>query len=532
MNFKILALVLISMFLASAASAYVYDAGMDISPNNIYAGQDFFIQGYVHSDGRVYSDDIRIDVYDYAGRLYTTIEPSYELTGYNGYYYEGAVYSTSAVIYTAGSYEVILKVDGNAEATDYIYDNDNIYNNYDYNYGHGNLAISNISLSTDVFYPGDIVDAQITVKNYGPNEDQYRLTYIVDNDVFKSGDVSYIQGNSADTITVPIEIPDADQFHLTVKASDLYNTVSNSEIFLISNKLKYFSISADKSQIFADAGNSSVLKLNIKNRGNENDMYTINIDGWNYYLMNDTVSIDSAKNKTVSIVLNVPAETRVGTYPIIMEVCNTENVCRTKSFELTVTKPESGQSAVAWNENLTSVMFNDTSKSIMYEFNVTNLGISEKDYTFSVGTDANMTANVSAGTFKLKPDESKTITLALKPLTQENHTATVRISASGSEIFAKDLSIEYSERLGGMGFTGMFISGTQGAYLPGLVILAFIGAVFLALTFYKQLRKRIWTEKVIAYRKRPEDLYNSYMNSHPRSDMANIYGPDTPQKRN
>ena len=117
MNFKMLLTIVLAMVIFSVASAYVYDASLDVSPSdNIYVGQDFLIQGYVHSSDRLSSGDIRIEIYDYANRLYATIYPSFELNTHNSNDYEGLVYST-ANIYTTGNYELRLKVDGSTEAT-------------------------------------------------------------------------------------------------------------------------------------------------------------------------------------------------------------------------------------------------------------------------------------------------------------------------------------------------------------------------------------------------------------------------------
>lgn len=393
------------------------------------------------------------------------------------------------------------------------------------------LQITNVSLSTYVFYPGDIVDATITVKNPNCHEVQFRLEYIVGNEIFKSGDIYFIQPNSTTEITVPIEIPDKDAFKLTVRLSGFFSANTWSETYLVSQKFNYFSIIIDKSSALVEAGHNITLKLTIKNRGNENDTYKINVYGWDYYLTNNTVSVEAAKNKTVQIVYNIPKEVRVGTYPTTIEVCDLGGICRSKQFTITVTKPESEQSTVSFDDSMTLVKFNKTNKSITYIFTVTNLGDSEKNYTVLVQTDANLTSSLSDNKFSLNPDAQKTFVLTLNPLTTENHTATITISSAGSEIFSKEFTLEYVEKLSeNQGITGMFVSSIQGIYLPGLIILAFIGAAFIVLTFYKQLKRKIWTEKVISYQKPTTNIYREYINGHPRSGMSYIYGPENLKK--
>ena len=387
----------------------------------------------------------------------------------------------------------------------------------------GQLDITDVELSKTIFYAGDIIDAYVTVKNYGSNEVQYKFEYIVGNEVYTAGDVGYIQGDSTGKLTVPVEVPDADSFKLTVKVWSNSFSDSYSNTYLISQRMKYMSITTDKESTVVGAGNDTVLKLTIKNRGNENDVYKIDVSGWEYYIMNDTVAINAAKNKTMDIVFEIPEDYRVGTYPVTVQVCNLEEFCRTKMFNLTVSKPESGQSMIAWNEK-TVVKFKENGTAIVYEFNITNDGNREKSYIVKAKTSEGLASEISENAFTLESDEQRTIVLELTPAEQKNYTAEVKIASEGTVILDKEIKVEYSEHPeGDSGLTGMFINGVEGSYLPGLVALALIGVVFLVLTFYKQAKRRFWTEKVISYQK--PNVYSGYTDMHPRSNMAQVYGP-------
>lgn len=390
------------------------------------------------------------------------------------------------------------------------------------------LEITDVQLSNDVFYPGNVVFAHITIENSNSKEVQYSFEYTVGNEVYHAGDVSYIQGNSEKDISIPIEVPDTYDFDLTVKVyGNDSSSDSYSDTYLISQKYKFFYLTLADETAIINAGNSFATKLNIYNIGNEDDSYTIDIYGWSYYnITNNTVSIDTGVAKNLNIKFDIPADSRVGNYPITIEVCNTNDTCRAKTFWLVVSRPEAEQSLISWNENLTKVNFNETGKAIVYKFDITNLGGKIKDYSTQVEISDDLASNISASGFKLLPDEQKTIVLKLTPSGKENYTARMKITARNTVIFDQELTLEYSEHPEASALTGFFISGVEGSYTFGLLLLAIVGVAFIALTFYSKIRQKMWTEKVLAYQKRP-NMYNVYTNTHPRSNMANMYGPQT-----
>lgn len=384
----------------------------------------------------------------------------------------------------------------------------------------GNLSIKTVELSTYVFYPGDVVDATVTVENKGSLEQQYRFEYIVGNELLKAGDVRFIQGNSVSKQVVPIEIPDDESFKLTVRVKSMDSNATFSKTYLVSSKVNSFSLVTDKETVIVAAGNDAVLKLTLKNRGTDPNVYNLDITGWPNYTTNSTFSIDAAKNKTAEITFHVPESTRADNYPIVLEVCDLKGLCKSKSLELVVTKPEAEQSLVSWDENQTTVRFGNVNEPIAYEFNITNLGSSAKDYVLSIEAGENLTAELSEEEFTLAMDETMTIALTLTPTEKSDQTAKFSISAEGTKIFSTDLSVEYAAELDGI--TGMFIGGIQGIYLPGLIALAFIGAVFATLLVYRTYSKKLWTEKVVSYEKKPHPAM-THLGQHPRSQMGNIY---------
>jgi uncharacterized membrane protein len=383
---------------------------------------------------------------------------------------------------------------------DSYYNNNDYGYNYDYNYNYdygyyyptssGNVAITAIDIQDQVFYPGDVVDGTVTIQNYGSYESQYRFDYIVNNQVFKKGDVGYVESDYTATEPIAIEVPNADSFKVTARVYGYDNNLIDSmeKTFLVSQKLKYFSpyLSADTKTV--TAGENATIALSIRNKGNLNDTYKIDLEGWDKYTMQNEVSVEPGKEKSINITFEVPAEAYVKTYPVIIDICNTQDVCRTKNFELKVEKSEALQSSIVWNDSQNFQYFEEN-ETLNYNFAVTNLELTHKDYVVSVGAkDADV--KISADSFTLAPNESKEVAIGITPAKDENITAAITVKANGEPILEKDIKMEYTkDKKAALGLTGFAFFETSEVYRPGLFILAAIGAVALVFLAYRFVRQ-------------------------------------------
>ena len=396
----------------------------------------------------------------------------------------------------------------------YNYNNDDYSYNYDYNYDYnyeydygyyyptpsGNVDIVSIEIQDQVFYPGDVVNGIVTIRNYGSYESQYKFDYVVNNQVFKKGDVGYVEPYYTADEQIAIEVPDAESFKVTARVYGYGSNIMDSmeKTFLVSQKLKYFSPYLSENTKTVIAGENTTIKLSIRNKGNLDDTYKIDLDGCEKYTMENQVSVTAGKEKEVNITFEVPAEAYVGTYPVIIDVCNTQDVCRTKNFELKVGKPEALQSSIVWNDSQNFQYFEEN-ETLEYKFTVTNLELTHKDYVVSVGVkDAEV--DVSDDVFTLTPNESTEVTIGITPAKDADVTAAITVKAEGEQVLEKEVKMGYTEdKEAALGLAGFAFFETSGVYRPGLFILAAIGAVALVFLVYRFVHQGLEYQRVKMY---------------------------------
>jgi len=387
---------------------------------------------------------------------------------------------------------------------------------------YGDVEIIDVDLSDHIIYPGDVVYASVTVENDNDEATQFRFEYIVNNVVFEAGDITYIQPDTEIVIKVPIEVPDADELDITINVSNPEHSDKYSDDFLISSKTNYFFIFPENNSLYVELENKTSTYFDIKNTGTEDDKYKVMIIGWDDYTTNDTVFVNAGKTQRVNLTLDISSNTPSDSYAISIDVCNSNDTCKSKTIGLIVHKTANEESFVNWSKSFEHVKFNSAGSPIEYVFNITNKVNQEKNYRIVISSDSNITADVLARTFTLGLNEYKTIEFNLTPQTEENHTVELTIYNGNLKVLEKDLLVEYDEHYSGI--TGMFIGDIGGVYIPGLIALALIGTAFAVLTIYREVNKKVWTEKVISYQKRPNPYY-TYMNSNPRHTMNQPQGP-------
>jgi len=435
--------------------------------------------------------------------------------------------------YSAADYDFV-----EAYVSDYVNDNDYTYNYYYPSYGYGNLAITDIELSQSIFYAGDVIDGYAYIKNVGSQESQYRFEYIIDNQLFKNGDVGYVQGYYTKTETFSFEVPDTDIFTITTKVISGSQTVTKQKVFMVSERMKSFRLYPESPVKTMEAGTEGSLILNIRNVGNEPDTYQLDVDGWEYYTANTTMSLEPGKSGNFTIAFKVSNETYADTYPVVLSVCNTNNACKTKDIELVVTKPESAQSEVIWDGNLTHQFFEEN-ETLTYAFTITNLENNDKGYVIALDSTADYT--IENTNITVAPGETKQVEFTISPADDQNQTALLAVYSAGNKIFEKELALEYTtdKEAALSGMTGMFFGFTGGIYLPGLVALAVIGAGTLVYMVQAWVRKLVWTEQVISYNKEKQlrskptnyDYYRYPQTNYPTQQTQAGYDQDTFMRR-
>ncbi len=366
------------------------------------------------------------------------------------------------------------------------------------------LEISDIVLSQITFFPGDVIEGKLYIKNHGTTLSQYRFEYVFDNFVFKKGDVGFVEPGQTAVENFFLEIPEKDSIEVTFR---IYNENTEDEViktFLISQKTKYFFVTTNVTEQVINAGENSDLGVIIINTGNQRDVYTINVSDWDYYeidekgLVNGLLFLEPDEEFYLNIIFNIPKEIRVGTYNPKVTICNSEDKCYEKEVSLTVTKPESEQTEISWNNSQDEINYT-TLQEFNYTFTIKNIGAAEKDYKIEIGTPNGTNYTIDENEFTLDVDEEKEIIFTIIPNETKDYEINLTVYAENEIIFEKEIKLNYVGTTGGLIFTGMFAFGPGEVYLPALVALAIIGAVISLYLLYFNIKKKVWTEKVLAY---------------------------------
>lgn len=384
---------------------------------------------------------------------------------------------------------------------DYGYNYD--YNEYYYDYPSyprygGNVIITGIELNTQVFYAGDVVEGTAYLKNVGSSESQYKFEYIYNNQAFKMGDVNYILPGETATQNIAIEVPDADSFKLTAKATS--GTVDTEErTYMISHRLKYFMPYVSSETLYLNAEQNATLNLTIKNMGTEDDSYKVTVSGWGFYkIAQDSFALSAGSQKVVPITIEVPATADMDKYTITVDVANADNVHKTRTVKLSVIQPESRQSEVVFNDSVENQYFEEN-ETVTYAIKVTNLETAEKDY-FVEADAGNATVDVSYAAFALEQGDTKEVKIAVTPSDKETHAVAMKIYANGELIFNDEVDLQYTadKQKAISGMTGFAIFEGK-AWMPAVYMLALIGVITIGYIGYRVVNEKAKTEAVVQY---------------------------------
>ncbi len=371
------------------------------------------------------------------------------------------------------------------------------------------VKIADVKLPQNTIFPGDILEGKVFIENDGATTAQYRFEYIVDNTVFNKGEIGFVEPGQTAVENFFAEVPNKESMNITFKVYNGYSEDSFTKVVLISQKTKQFFVGVNQMDYVVNGSGNVPVNLNIINTGTLEDSYTVDVLNWSSATVEkNPIKLAPNENETVNVLFNVPDDMRVGDYSATIEVCNTDSLCQDKEITIQVSKPESEQNVVFWNESQNETEFTSLS-GVNYTFSVENIGNDIKDYTVEIVAPEGLNYTLNESAFSLGVNDSKNVSFTLTPTNETNFTATVKLISNGNEIFEKNVTLTYVES--STGLTGMFISSVNGAYTPGLIILSLIGLGALAYIVYLAINKYVWTEKVVSYNKNHPQQLTGYM---------------------
>jgi len=396
------------------------------------------------------------------------------------------------------------------------------------------LEISNIYVEPSTFYEGDLVTLKADIKNRALSERSFKVDFIFNGITYSINDLNYVGRDSIKTVSIQANVPSTDKLDVTVKVYSDGSIITNSKSFNVSTKFKYFVVSSVSEPFMSYKSDKAVYVLNIYNTGLLADTYKVeDVSGWtDFEISKNKFSLPIKNSKEISITFNRDPNMEAGNYPIKVKICNTENLCVTKETTLIVEDKIIPVSVECDKEKKVEFMKGD---KIVYNFKVTNLRDVSDKYQFIIES-TNLNYTLSPKSALIEPNETEDVTVSAKP-SQNSASMTFIVADSEGDVVYKETYEMVQMGLLSSVVTGRFIglSGTSGSVIGlGILLLAITGGVSLSIMGLKALRMNSANTKVSfpssntgptenSNNNSQPNIINDYLNSHPRSQMNNIY---------
>ena len=381
-------------------------------------------------------------------------------------------------------------------------------------YASSDFRIVNVELNEDVFFGGDVVEGTIFIRNRGEETQQYQLELIYNNKVFVQGTPRFVRSGETAEQKFFWEVPHTNNAWITFRVYNEETSTTYRKNFLISSKTRDFDITSDRYIEKMNPGEIQTFKLNLYNKGTLDDIYEIFVENWEHYeLEEEKMRLNYFESTEFSLDIFVPEDKRVGNYNIDLVVCNVENICRTRTINLAVNRPEEEQSIIKFDENQREILFNEIDEPINFNFSVENIGAERKNYLVLIEkeeTDSELIISIDSPEFGLNVNQITEKNFKITPLNETDYTFYLTVRSKGETIFREEINLVYESKTR-IGLTGMFFArtneGDSSISWAGLSLLALVGIILTGYLAYRHFSKHTWREKAIDYtEKHPGNL--------------------------
>ncbi|MCW1297021.1 MAG: hypothetical protein OH319_05055 [Candidatus Parvarchaeota archaeon] len=314
-----------------------------------------------------------------------------------------------------------------------------------------NFKLIDISTESDVVPPGKIFLTKLDIKNFDTRSAYVFVKFKVNDDVYEQGQILYLP--SLVEIFPAFYVPAPKEpgfFKLEAIIYDYQNSSNVSKMMIVKPLMYDFAVSLYPIKNGTFSGENTSFVLEMANIGNYNDVYTIDLYGWdNFKIENSKVSLYANSKKDIRIDVYVPPETKKGIYTISAKVCSiTTQVCKIVESNLSVVASEKEQNIVRL-EQTTSIIKKD--EKAIFSFSIRNKGNSNKNYLILVepALPENETwdgeLKIEPNSFVLKPNEEMKIGVEIEPKKIGNFSFSYQIFSNGVMIDDGVLSFESVE---------------------------------------------------------------------------------------
>jgi hypothetical protein len=350
-----------------------------------------------------------------------------------------------------------------------------------------NFKLLDISTESDVVNPGKIFLTKLDIKNFDTRNAYVFVRFSVNDQVYEQGQILYLPSLveifPAFYVPAPFE-PGFFKLNVTIYDNETMSSVAKT---MIVKPVAYdFAVNLYPIKNGTFAGENTSFALEIGNIGNYNDVYLIELFGWNKFEIEQyRVSLYANSRKTININLFVPPETKKGIYEISTKVCSvTTQICKIVSSNLSVITSEKEQSLVRMEMSTAIVKINEEA---LLSFRIRNKGISNKIYFINVSPVLKEnetwegTITIESNNFLLEPNMEKITNVRIKPSKIGNYSFSYAVFSNGVSISDGNFSIESLETLP----IGYAIAN---AFKPSLSSLLIVIVLIVIVLFYLRWR--------------------------------------------
>ena len=350
-----------------------------------------------------------------------------------------------------------------------------------------NFKLLDISTESDVVNPGKIFLTKLDIKNFDKRSAYVFVRFTVNDQIYEEGQILYLPSLveifPAFYVPAPFE---PGFFKLNVTIYDNETTSSIVKTMIVKPVAYDFAVNLYPIKNGTFAGENTSFALEIANIGNYNDVYLIELFGWDKFEIEQyRVSLYANSRKTINIDVFVPSETKKGIYEISTKVCSvTTQLCKIISSNLSVIASEKEQSLVRMQMSTAIVKKDEEAVS---SFRIRNKGISNKIYFINVSPilEDNETWRgeimIESNNFLLEPNMEKIVDVKIRPNEIGNYSFSYKVFSNGVSISDGNFSIESVETLP----IGYAIAN---AFKPSLTSLLIVIVLIVVILFYLRWR--------------------------------------------
>lgn len=341
------------------------------------------------------------------------------------------------------------------------------------------VKIASFSVTPETAKPGQDVTVTMRLSNTGDFTERVKLQYLLNEHEVTIGTVYTLRVGQNTTVTIPLIAPEE-------TASLTVNILKDDAVIAgrITNvNVEPFSfapfIDWTTNYKYIEQGNSSSNTLKVRNDGNTEDYFEINIASA-FASLSQRVFLTQGQSAMITVPLIVSQTAPIGAKIVDAEICSlTTNECKTDTFTLTVLELVRDRSTIVLNNTVQEL---SSEQGAVFTIQVDNLEGETHTYKLSMGS-FDGTLQVNPTQLTLLNGESGVFYVYAQPDNKVTQDISYAITRETDVVNRGNLTLKL-ESSGITGFITMAGAGDIGLIVFGALIIA--GLVFIGVKSYSQ----------------------------------------------